>query len=483
MTNGSFIDSQSTSGVRKCWHEEFNYIYVFNLRGNKRTLGEKSLQEGAPIFGSGSRVSIAITLLVKDGSDNHKIYYHDIGDYLSRASKLSIISKFKSINGIDWTEIEPDYNNDWINIRDISYEKFLSMDGDFFLDRAIGVSTNRDVWVYSFSKKNLKITVHRLIENFNSEVMRLSSIANVKEKLKSINTSPEFIKWSDGFKTKLKNENTIIPEDEKIIISMYRPFNKKFLYYQPDVIERPSRYKDFFGNNNKVIYITGSGASRDFSCLMIDSIPNLHLMDTGQGFYWKNNSKNLSNLNLSTIDKLGLSEDESLYYVYGILHSSEYREKYKNDLIKSLPRIPILKNKEKYIEVGRQLANLHLNYESVPPYEGVEVIYKTSNPSYKVTKMKHPRRGVLDTIVFNHDITITNIPEKAYEYIVNGKSAIEWIIDQYQVKTDKKSCITDDPNLYSENEKYIFNLLLSIINVSVQTVDLVNSLPPLEIEE
>ena len=483
VTNGSFIDSQSTSGVRKCWHEEFNYIYVFNLRGNKRTLGEKSLQEGDPIFGSGSRVSIAITLLVKDGSDNHKIYYHDIGDYLSRASKLSIISKFKSINGIDWTEIEPDYNNDWINIRDISYEKFLSMDGDFFLDRAIGVSTNRDVWVYSFSKKNLKITVHRLIENFNSEVMRLSSIANVKEKLKSINTSPEFIKWSDGLKTKLKNENTIIPEDEKIIISMYRPFNKKFLYYQPDVIERPSRYKDFFGNNNKVIYITGSGASRDFSCLMIDSIPNLHLMDTGQGFYWKNNSKNLSNLNLSTIDKLGLSEDESLYYVYGILHSSEYREKYKNDLIKSLPRIPILKNKEKYIEVGRQLANLHLNYESVPPYEGVEVIYKTSNPSYKVTKMKHPRRGVLDTIVFNHDITIKNIPEKAYEYIVNGRSAIGWIMDQYQVKTDKKSCIMDDPNLYSENEKYIFNLLLSIINVSVQTVDLVNSLPPLEIEE
>lgn len=172
----------------------------------------------------------------------------------------------------------------------------------------------------------------------------------------------------------------------------------------------------------------------------------------------------------------------TFYFIYGLLHSKEYRSKYKNELLKGSPRIPNVKYKEKYVEIGRKLADLHLNYESVDPYPDVLIEAKT-NPSYKVQKMKHPKKGVLDKIIYNTDITISNIPEKAYEYVVNGRSAIEWIIDQYRVKTDKKSGIIDDPNLYSEDEKYIFNLLLRIINVSVQTVDLVNSLPPLEIVE
>src|SRR5699024_586029 len=169
-------------------------------------------------------------------------------------------------------------------------------------------------------------------------------------------------------------------------------------------------------------------------------------------------------------------------YIYAILHSKEYRDKYNNDLTKGLPRIPILKNKEQYIEIGKKLVDLHINYEEVTPYSGVK-IEKATAPSYKVTKMKHPKRGELDKIVFNSDVTITSIPEKAYEYVVNGRSAIGWIMNQYQIKTDRRSGIIDNPNDYSADEKYVFNLLLRIINVSVQTVDLVNSLPPLEIIE
>ncbi|EJE4090724.1 hypothetical protein M4A05_001655, partial [Enterococcus faecalis] len=149
--------------------------------------------------------------------------------------------------------------------------------------------------------------------------------------------------------------------------------------------------------------------------------------------------------------------------------------------LKGSPRIPKLKFKEHYILVGKSLMNLHLNYEDVPAYDGVNIVFKSDNPSFKVKKMKHPKRGQLDTIIFNEDIVITDIPERAYEYVVNGKPAIEWIIDQYQVKKDKKSGIVDDPNEFSDNPKYIFNLLLSIINVSMQTMDLVESLPPLEI--
>lgn len=252
-----------------------------------------------------------------------------------------------------------------------------------------------------------------------------------------------------------------------------------------------------FGQENIVIVTTGRGTSRDFSVIVTNLLPDIQLQMNGQGFMRYDNEvdeislfKNNDNMNQTFADKLGLSLDETFAYVYGLLNSREYQEKYANDLKKDLARIPIVKNKEKYVEVGQKLMELHLNYEEVPVYEGVEIT-PFVNPNYKVTKMRFAKKrdengklvNDLSTIIFNSDITISNIPEKAYEYVVNGRSAIEWIIDQYQVKTDKKSGITDDPNDYSDDEKYIFNLLLRIINVSIQTVDLINSLPKFEVEE
>jgi endonuclease and methylase llaGI len=252
-----------------------------------------------------------------------------------------------------------------------------------------------------------------------------------------------------------------------------------------------------FGQENIVIVTTGRGTSRDFSVIVTNLLPDIQLQMNGQGFMRYDNEvdeislfKNNDNMNQTFADKLGLSLDETFAYVYGLLNSREYQEKYANDLKKDLARIPIVKNKEKYVEVGQKLMELHLNYEEVPVYEGVEIT-PFVNPNYKVTKMRFAKKrdengklvNDLSTIIFNSDITISNIPEKAYEYVVNGRSAIEWIMDQYQVKTDKKSGITDDPNDYSDDEKYIFNLLLRIINVSVQTVDLINSLPKFEVEE
>ena len=192
--------------------------------------------------------------------------------------------------------------------------------------------------------------------------------------------------------------------------------------------------------------------------------------------------------NIESFDEL--DNEKTFNYIYGILHSKDYLEKYKNDLSKGFPRVPNVKNKERYVKIGKKLMDLHLNYEEVPVFEGVSIESK-SNPSYEVKKMKFAKKrdengkSINDrsTIIYNSDITISNIPEKAYQYVVNGRSAIEWIMDQYQIKTDKKSGITDDPNDYSNDEKYIFNLLLRIINVSIQTVDLINSLPKFEVEE
>src|SRR5699024_10091654 len=247
-----------------------------------------------------------------------------------------------------------------------------------------------------------------------------------------------------------------------------------------------------------LIQTTGKGATRGFSSIIINHIPNFDMMNKGQGYMLEYTAQNnglelqLDNYNLNETfsTKVGLSREDTFYYVYGILHSKDYINRYYDNLTKEVPRIPQLSNKEKFVQVGKRLALLHLNYEDVPAYDSLD-IQKKNQPSYKVAKMKfdkirnHEGRLINNksSIIYNGDITINNIPEKAYEYVVNGRSAIEWIMDQYQVKTDRKSGITDDPNLYSDDEKYIFKLLLSIINLSVKTVDLVNSLPPLEIIE
>ena len=496
VTNGNYLNTNSADGLRAGLYEEFNHLYIFNLRGDQRTLGEQSRREGGKIFGSGSRTPVAISILVKDGSDCHELHYHDIGDYLSQKEKLAIISGFADVSQLDWQEIIPDENNDWLNQRDPNYQKYSDLSQEVFLSSAIGIATNRDIWVSGFSKNRVCKNSERLIRNYNNE--RLAYRNNSADELKSLlNRQDNYIKWTRKLEQLVARNQEITFNSNNIKLSLYRPFIKKWLYYQNEVIESPGQWQKKFGQENIVIVTTGRGTSRDFSVIVTNLLPDIQLQMNGQGFMRYDNEvdkislfENNDNMNQEFADKLGLNLDDTFAYVYGLLNSKEYQEKYANDLKKDLARIPIVKNKEKYVEVGQKLMDLHLNYEEVPVYDGVGIT-TVENPSYKVTKMRFAKKrdekgksvNDLSTIIFNSDITISNIPEKAYEYVVNGRSAIEWIIDQYQVKTDKKSGITDDPNDYSEDEKYIFNLLLRIINVSVQTVDLINSLPKFEVEE
>jgi endonuclease and methylase llaGI len=499
VTNGSYLNTNSADGLRAGLYKDFNHLYIFNLRGDQRTQGEKSRQEGGKIFGSGSRTPVAISILVKDGSDKHELHYHDIGDYLSQKEKLKIIEEFSDISSIDWKTIQPDDNNDWLNQRDPNYQNYASIAGDeqsTFLSSAIGIATNRDTWVSGFSKEMVSRNSRRLIENYMSELKRLKNISP-DERKGILNRKDDFVKWSVKLEDLITKSKEIKYSHEHLHLTMYRPFTKKWLYYQYELVERPGQYYRKFGDKNLVIMTTGRGTNRDFSAIVTNELPDIQSMMNGQGFMRYDNEvdetqlfQSHDNMNQAFADKLGLSLNDTFAYVYGLLNSREYQEKYANDLKKDLARIPIVKDKERYVEVGKALMDLHLNYEEVPVYEGVEIV-PLVNPSYKVTKMRFAKKrdengravNDLSTIIFNNDITISNIPEKAYEYVVNGRSAIEWIIDQYQVKTDKKSGITDDPNAYSKDEKYIFNLLLRIINVSIQTVDLVNTLPKFEVEE
>ncbi|MGO4936000.1 type ISP restriction/modification enzyme, partial [Collinsella sp. Sow4_D11] len=281
ITNSSFVDFKTMNGVRRSFENEFNYVYVLNLRGAiKERLGELAKKEGQNVFDI--MTGVAITILIKDGSQNHDIYYYDIGDYLTRKDKFDYLEKTYSMINVDWLIISPDENGDWINKRDKNYLNYVPMGNDsstnytdtMFKDSAIGVTTSRDSWVYNFGKKHVFDNSAKLVRNYNNERERLSNYLP-KQKLDYINTDSTYMSWSRKTKTKLSSNISINHDERKIVKSSYRPYTYKWLYYDTDIVEMPGRFKDFLGENNKVIYVSGPGVKRDFSVIMTSAIPCL----------------------------------------------------------------------------------------------------------------------------------------------------------------------------------------------------------------
>lgn len=324
-----------------------------------------------------------------------------------------------------------------------------------------------------------------MIKNYNNEIDKITKISDtitIKNISNYVVNDEDKISWAASLKMSAVKKEKIEYTSKNIVIAMYRPFTKKYLYRDRIINERVRKsYQTFPDTNseNLLINVSGAGYKGEFSTLITSNITFMDMISKSRNFpryIYEDNS-----IFDGKIDNI--SSDNEFYYIYSLLHSPGYRKKYSNDLQKGLPRIPNVKNQEKYVEIGFLLADLHLNYEHQPSWNGVEVVINTSNPSYRVTKMKHPKKGMLNTIVYNEHITIKNIPEKAYEYVVNGRPAIEWIIDQYRIKTDKKSGIVDDPNEFSNDPKYILNLLLSIITVSMKTLELIDELPEFKVIE
>ena len=555
VTNGGYLESNSADGLRKCLAEEFSSLYIFHLRGNQRTSGERSRKEGGKIFGSGSRAPIAISILVKNpNAEKHgQIYFHDIGDYLNREQKLEIIKDFQSVNGISkqngWTQIIPDQFNDWLNQRDPNFDTYLSM-GDkkdksavvIFENYSMGVGTSRDVWAYNSSYKKVKHNMQSMINFYNQEVERYK---NEKSSIKIqdfINKDQTKISWSSSLIPKVEKGIKVNFLENELVKSIYRPFNGQILYFDNTMVHRVSQMPQIFPNNqveNKVICLTITG-TKDFSTLITNIIPDLHLIGDSQCFplylYEKEEAQaaNSSDLFANQSEKSTAGEgyqrreaitDEALahfkaaypnedfskedmfYYIYGLLHSEEYREKYADNLSKQLPRIPCVKSAVDFwafSQAGRELAELHLNYESVPMYQ--DVLFKGGlkllgdqisggvGEDFYVEKMKFGKKMDEETgkkvddkttIIYNSQFTLANIPEEAYDYVVNGKPALEWVMERQSVKTDKASGIVNDANDWAietmNNPRYPMELFLRVVTVSLETMRIVRALPKLEI--
>ncbi len=511
VVNGGFIDSKSADGFRKCVAKEFSHLYVLNLRGNARTSGENRKKEGDGIFDSGSRATIAIIFFVKDASvKNNTIDYYDIGDYLKREEKLNRLANFTDLDAIDFETITPNAKGDWINQREDAFDKLIPLKRDKTLQNdsifdinSLGVVSGRDPWVYNFSPNALMQSVQKCIDTYNADLKRFNAYFReaFKQRTKGVKvgdlyrqlndkettTDKTKIAWTDGLKNKLiKNKNLQESSEERIRLALYRPFNKQWLYWDKDWIHRQGEFSKIFPDKSaqNVVINTGVGNGKDFSALVSDFISDCSLISPNQAYplYYYDDLGNRYNaisgyaLNLFRrhYGDNSIAEEEIFYYIYAILHHKGYLEKYKNSLAKEAPRIALSEDFKELSTLGKQLAELHLNYESGEMHESVE--YKTLMNAevegyYDVDKMT--KKG--DCILYNKNIAITQIPQKAFEYVVNGKSAIDWVIERYQKTMDKESLIENNPNHYAGGQ-YVFELLCRVIKLSEKSVDLIDKI-------
>ena len=534
VTNAGWLDGSAMDGMRKCFEEEFSSIYVYNLRGNQRTSGEVSRKEGGKIFGSGSRAPIAVTILVKNPKAKNKkatIYYREMDDYLTREKKLEAVVKTKSAADSKFTQkvLKPNENGDWLNQRSNVFSTFdLIGDKDnkenkntyFVPYYSRGLATARDAWCYSFSRKKVKEQITTSVGFYTETRNRIKSRKNTSEKINIedyLIYDSKKISWNRTIKTYLMRDTEISYDADNIQLSAYRPFNREYVYfskYMNDMIYQLPKLFPSSELKDRVICLSCISSSKGLSALITDIIPDLHYIGDSQcfPFYWYEEKKDETNIGLfdALNDNNGpeyvrhdgitdyilkaardqyktnaISKEDIFYYVYGILHSEDYRTQFAADLKKMLPRLPLVDSAadfKAFSTAGRKLADLHLNYENRPAPEGVTV-EGDNGSNYHVTKMRFPSKDNTSEIIYNSQITIKNIPAEAYEYVVNGRTAIGWIMERYQVKTDKDSGIVNDPNDWAiehNQPRYILDLLLSIITVSVETMKIVKGLPKLK---
>lgn len=514
VVNGSFIDSKSADGFRKCVAQEFSHLYVLNLRGNQRTSREVSKKEGGKIFDSGSRATIAIIFFVKDKSvPNNTIFYYEVEDYLKREAKLNLLAGFENLDFVPFEKITPNAKGDWINQRDDAFDKLIPLKRDknsksIFDINSLGVTSGRDPWVYNFSPNALMLSVQKCIDTYNADLKRFN--ARFREAFKQrtakdkgikpadrykqlndkeITTDQMKIAWTDGLKNHLiKNKNLQESSEKRMRLSLYRPFNKQWLYWDKDWINRQSEFSKIFPDKSarNVVINTSSMASRNFSCLIANEITDLQTMANTQAYplYHYDDLGNrhyaISGYALNLFRRHykdnAITEEEIFYYIYAILHHKGYLEKYKNSLAKEAPRIALSEDFKELSTLGKELGELHLNYESGEMHTSVEYNLLESaeiEGYYDVVKMKKDKKG--DSIIYNHNIAITKIPQKAFDYVINGKSAIDWVIERYQKTMDKESLIENNPNDYAGGQ-YVFELLCRVIKLSEKSVDLIEKI-------
>jgi predicted helicase len=513
-------------------------LNVYNLRGNQRTAGELSRKEGGKIFGAGSRNTVAVFIGIKDG--NHagpcQIHYNDIGDYLTREQKLQTVAD-SALGTVDWQAIAPSVEGDWINQRDMTFASWpvigekekAAQPRRIFAAYSAGLKTGRDAWCYNFSRTALDANIHEAIAQYDrarvdfADYCTHESITTPTEPevINFLSKSPDLtgtgrISWGTGLKQSLSNQLPLEWADDSLRIAFYRPFCTQSVYLDQRLNDRRYQLPTMFPtphHTNLGIVLTGPASHFEFTPFIAATVPDLHLLDTAQFFprwtYQKVDDEGTFDFtDEADVDQWGyrrvdnitddilalyrdaigdtVTKDDIFYYVYAVLHDPDYRTRYAADLKKMLPHIPNPDSAQRFTtfaDIGRKLADLHVNYEAADPY-ALDIQLKpgadpANRETWRVDKMKWKSKTDKSAIVYNPAVTIAGIPDAAHDYLLGSRSGLEWIIDRYQVKTDKASGIVNDPNDWCDEHhdpNYIVDLIKKVTTVSVETVRLVGLL-------
>ena len=475
---------------------------------------------------------------MSSGEKKARLFYHRLPEFWRKENKLDFLSD-NALNTVDWQRLIPNTKHTWRRTdTEDEFDSFIPIGSKeakrakpdqaetIFKTYTPGVTTGRDSWVYDFNRNSLNQRTQKLVSLYNQEVYRYRTQVNPPPIDDFVDYSE--VKWGETLKKYVVQGRTATHNVARLRNSLYRPFAKKRLYYESMLIERTREFAAFLPDENseaenRIICCTDVAyRSPSVSCLIVDSIPNLSVLSTTDGhqcfpFYTydedgSNRRENITDYALAQFRRhysdTRISKWDIFYYVYGILHHPGYRERYVLDLKRNLPRIPFAPLATKsppandavgathrvardgqaggfwlFSQAGVQLAELHLNYESADRYE-LEWQPTRKPVSYRVEKMLPKGKvessegsyKVYSTLKYNDTLTLHGIPERAFAYRLGNRSALDWIVDQYRVKTDKRSGITHDPNGYSDDPKYILHLIERVISVSLRTVDIVEAL-------
>lgn len=542
VTNAGFLETNSADGLRKSLQEEFSNIYVFHLRGGIRgKSGEVAKKEGGNVFDI--MVAPAISIMVKNphSEESGSILFHDIGDYLTRDQKRKKIEEMCSINGISdkglWKNIIPDIHGDWLSQRDNKFELYMPIgmkkgnEETIFAIFSLGVATGKDAWCYNYSKYKLYKNIKSTISFYNEELNRFNReipVSNRQVRNDAVNNfidnTPSRISWTRALKQDIVKGKKLHFSPDHFVKAIYRPFTFRWMYFDRRMNEMVYQMPRLFPDakaSNLVICMNGIGSRNGTTVWMSNAVIDLNAFDAGSQCFplfvyqeSKTNSEHpdlLTNTPQTGVTKQDAITDEGLkhfqdaypgqniskedlfYYVYGLLHSPEYRERYADTLRKELPRIPRVKTYDAFkafSDAGRRLGEMHVNFDTQPIFQGVVIDTGNKNltsEDYRVTQMKYGKGKDKTILHYNERITVTGIPLEAYDYVVNGKPALDWVVERQCVKTDKASGIVNDANDWAidtmHNPRYPLELFLRVITISLETMKIVHNLPALDILE
>ena len=510
VSNNGFLRGIAFDGFRENLLQDFSNVYHFDFKGNARTTAERRRQEGGNIFHDLIRCGVGITVLVRKGPrPAQKVHYHAVGDYWKAEQKGQSLASLSSLSGVPWKDLTPDSLGPWLVPENAAEFAQLTAITKVFDRYSLGVSTNRDEVAYDFQRDTLIGRVRQFIDDYNSEVDRY------KRTGKGLNPDDfvryERIKWSESLKLNLKRGVYAEYEDSKARMSLYRPFTKRWLFYDRVLCERVYQVPRMFPlsdpNQQNVVICCTNHTQMPFVAQITDSIPNQAPGGrAGQSFSFytydadgTNRRENITDWALEHFRKhykdKKITKWDIFYYVYGVLHHPEYRSKYAENLKRELPRIPLAKDFWGFSKAGKELAGLHIDYEKLEPWPLKYIETTAVAPasrrqstgrrdggatiplSYRVEdKMRLSKDH--RSLKVNDSLTLGGIPPETFEYRLGNRSALEWVIDQYQVTEDKHSGIRSDPNRPDDPE-YIVRLVGQVVRVSLETMRLVSAMPSL----